>query len=193
MPCQPPGVIVLCGGTSRRMAGLDKTRESLAGTTVMDYLLNSLPSAWEVVCVGEQRATARSVRWCRESPVGGGPVAAIAAGLNHLGQLDAGTCVVVAGDMPFASPALPVLVDMLSKRPELDAVLATDPGGRRQPLLAAYRCVMLRAALPHEPAGVRLMSVVETLATGTVVCETQVTLDVDTQELLEHARHIVGT
>jgi len=193
MPNQPPGVIVLCGGSSRRLAGLDKTRESLAGTTVMDHLLNSLPSGWDVVCVGEQRATTRSVKWCRESPAGGGPVAGIAAGLDHLGQLDTDTCVVVAGDMPFASPALPALVDMLNKRPELDAVLATDPDGRRQPLLAAYRCGMLRAALPHEPAGARLMSVVETLATGTVACETRVTLDVDTPESLEHARHIVGT
>jgi len=193
MPNQPPAVIVLCGGTSSRLAGLDKTRESLAGTTVMDHLLNSLPSGWEVVCVGEQRATTRPVKWCRESPAGGGPVAGIAAGLAHLGQLDTETCVVVGGDMPFASPALPALVDMLNKRPELDAVLATDPDGRRQPLLAAYRCGMLRAAIPQKPAGARLMSVVETLATGTVACETRVTLDVDTPESLEHARHIVRT
>ena len=159
----------------------------------MDHLLNALPSGWDVVCVGEERATTRLVKWCRESPAGGGPVAGIAAGLDHLGRLDTGTCVVVAGDMPFASPAVPALVDMLNARPELDAVLATDPDGRRQPLLAAYRCGMLRAALPHDAAGARLMSVVETLATGTVACESRVTLDVDTPESLEQARHIVGT
>ena len=190
---QRPGVIVLCGGTSRRLAGLDKTRESLAGTTVMDHLLNALPSGWEVVCVGEERATTRLVSWCRESPAGGGPVAGIAAGLGHLGQSNTEICVVVAGDMPFAAPALPALVDRLNERPDLGAVLATDPDGRRQPLLAAYRCGPLRAALPLEPTGARLMSVVETLVTGTVACETQVTLDVDTPESLEKARHIVGT
>ena len=119
MPNQQPVVIVLCGGTSRRMTGRDKTRESLAGTTVLDHLLDALPSGWAVICVGEERATTRSVEWCRESPVGGGPVAGIAAGLEHLEDLrrverlerpDAEICVVVGGDMPFAAPALPTLV-----------------------------------------------------------------------------------
>ena len=187
-----PGVIVLCGGTSRRLDGLDKTRELLAGTTVMDHLLNALPSAWDVVCVGEERATTRSVRWCRETPAGGGPVAGIAAGLDRLGPLGTEICVVVGGDMPFAGPAAPALVDVLNVRPALDAVLATDPGGRWQPLLAAYRCGVLRAALPREPAGARLMNVVEALVTETLACEAQVTLDVDTPEAMEHARHIVG-
>lgn len=195
--------IVLCGGTSRRLAGRDKTRESLAGTTVMDHLLDGLPSGWVVVCVGEERATARPVRWCRESPAGGGPVAGIAAGLDELKRVGHGEglgdlerlraelAVVVGGDMPFAASALPTLVEALSAQPGLDAVLATDPGGRRQPLLAAYRCEALRAVLPREPAGARLMNVVDALVTGTVRCEAEVTLDVDTPEALEQARHIV--
>jgi molybdenum cofactor guanylyltransferase len=193
MPNHQPGVIVLCGGTSRRLPGRDKTRESLAGTTVMDHLLDALPSGWDVVCVGEERVTTRPVEWCRESPSGGGPVAGIAAGLEHLGQRSTEICVVVGGDMPFAAPATPGLVDMLDARPELDAVLATDPDGRRQPLLAAYRCGALRAALPREPAGARLMAVIKALVTGALACEAQVTLDVDTPEALEQARHIVGS
>ena len=194
-------VVVLCGGTSRRLGGVDKTRESLAGTTVMDHLLDAIPSGWAVVCVGERRATTRSVRWCRESPAGGGPVAGIAAGLEHLEhlghlsaeKLTAEICVVVGGDMPFAAAALPTLVDALNAQPGLDAVLAADPDGRTQPLLAAYRSKVLRAALPREPGGARLMAVVDSLATGTVACEAQVILDVDTPEALEQARHIVGT
>ena len=202
MPNQQPVVIVLCGGTSRRMTGRDKTRESLSGTTVLDHLLDALPSGWAVICVGEERATTRSVEWCRESPVGGGPVAGIAAGLEHLEdlrrvecleRLDAEICVVVGGDMPFAAPALPTLVAALNAQPGLDAVLASDPGGRTQPLLAAYRCEALRAALPREPGGARLMTVVDALVTGTVACEVRTTLDVDTPEALERARHIVGT
>ena len=185
--------IVLCGGTSRRLAGRDKTRESLAGTTVMDNLLDALPSAWSVVCVGEERATTRPVRWCRESPAGGGPVAGMAAGLDDLERLQSEICVVVGGDMPFAAAALPTLVDALHAQPALDAVLAVDPSGRRQPLLAAYRCEALRAALPLEPGGARLMAVIDTLVTGTVPCEAQITLDVDTPEALEQARHIVGS
>ena len=193
-------VVVLCGGTSNRLGGVDKTRESLAGTTVMDHLLGGLPSGWPVLCVGEQRATIRSVQWCRESPAGGGPVAGIAAALDHFDRvegLDAANpgnaiCVVVGGDMPFAAPAVPTLVNALNAQPALDAVLATDPGGRTQPLLAAYRSGALRAALPREPGGARLMSVIGELVIGTVACEAQTTLDVDTPESLELARHIVG-
>ncbi len=158
----------------------------------MDHLLDGLPAGWVVVCVGEERPTRRSVRWCRESPAGGGPVAGIAAGLDDLERQQAETCVVVGGDMPFAAAAVPMLADALNAQPELDAVLATDPDGRRQPLLAAYRCEGLKAALPSEPAGARLMAVVDALLTGTLACEAQITLDVDTPEALEQARHIVG-
>jgi molybdopterin-guanine dinucleotide biosynthesis protein A len=192
MPSRQPVVIVLCGGTSRRLAGRDKTREPLAGTTVMDHLLDAVPPAWHVACVGEERATTRSVGWCRESPAGGGPVAGIAAGLEHLHPFGAEICVVVGGDMPFAAPALPALVEALTAQPGLAAVLATDSDGRAQPLLAAYRCVLLRAALPREPGGARLMSVLDSLVAGTMACDSQTTLDVDTPEALEQARHIVG-
>jgi molybdopterin-guanine dinucleotide biosynthesis protein A len=201
-------IIVLCGGTSRRLGGVDKTRESLAGTTVLDHLLDDLPPGWPVICVGEMRATTRSVQWRRESPAGGGPVAGIAAGLEHLKQLGvaidhdaspgnatAGNaiCVVVGGDMPFAAAALPTMVDALNAQPGLDAVLASDPDGRTQPLLAAYRLEALRAALPGESGGARLMAVVDALLVGTVPCDSQTVLDVDTPEALEEARHIVGT
>ena len=189
-PPEQPTVMVLCGGTSRRLGGRDKTRESLAGTTVLDHLLDALPSGWAVVCVGEERATTRSVGWCRESPAGGGPVAGIAAGLK---RLDAEICVMVGGDMPFAAAAVPSLVDALNAQPGLDAVLAMDSDGRRQPLLAAYRSEVLRAALPPAPGGSRLMAVVDGMLTGTVAYGARTTLDVDTPEALERARHLVGT
>jgi molybdopterin-guanine dinucleotide biosynthesis protein A len=170
-----------------------------------------------VLCVGEERATTRSVQWCRESPVGGGPVAGIAAALGQVERLDAtsiGTkpgsskpgsskpgnakpgnaiCVVVGGDMPFAAAALPMLLETLNSQPGLDAVLATDPDGRSQPLLAAYRRDALRAALPSLPGGARLMAVIGGMQIGTVACEAPTTLDVDTPAALEQARHIVGT
>ena len=40
--------------------------------------------------------------------------------------------------MPFAAAAPPALVVALNAEPGLDAVVAVDPGRRRQPLLAAY-------------------------------------------------------
>jgi molybdenum cofactor guanylyltransferase len=196
MPSSPTAVsqtaisaIVLCGGTSRRMGGVDKTRAPLGATTVLDHLLDAMPPCSDIVCVGEQRPTTRAVSWRRESPPGAGPVAGIAAGLL---AVDSSVCVVVGGDMPFAAAALPTLVDALNAQPGLDAVLAVDTGGRTQPLLAAYRSEVLRAALPREPSGARLMAVVDTLVTGTVAFEARITLDVDTPEALERARHTLG-
>jgi CTP:molybdopterin cytidylyltransferase MocA len=93
--------------------------------------------------------------------------------------------------MPFAAAAVPTLVTALQAGSGCDAVLAADPEGRQQPLLAAYRCEALRAALPSEPGGARVMAIVEALVIGTVTCEAHITLDVDTPEALEQARHIV--
>src|SRR5699024_2806292 len=111
------GAIVLCGGTSRRMGGTDKTALPLGGATVLDHLLDALPADWPVVCAGVERPTRRKVGWTREDPPGGGPVAGIAAGLDAVARAAAGAdpatgiavepvvVVVLAGDQPFAGPA----------------------------------------------------------------------------------------
>jgi molybdopterin-guanine dinucleotide biosynthesis protein A len=187
----PPATtaLVTCGGTSRRLGGRDKTREALGASTVLDHLLAALPPGWPVLCVGEERPTCRPVAWAREDPPGGGPVAALAAGLRHV---PTPTCVVVAGDLPFAGPAAADLVAALGDSPEDDAVVGLDGEGRAQPLLAAYRTEALRAALPDDPAGARLMAVLDRLRTSTLELPAPRTLDVDTPEALARARHIVG-
>ena len=146
--------VVLCGGDSRRLGGgSDKTAATLGATTVLDHLLDGLPADWPVVAVGPERPTRRRVRWTRETPAGGGPVAAVAAGLA---LVDTELVVVLAGDMPFAAGAAThlagTLAASLNDDPTTDAVVAVDPGGRENPLLAAYRVTALRDALPHPPA-----------------------------------------
>lgn len=181
--------LVTCGGTSRRLGGRDKTRERLGGSTVLDHLLDALPGSWPVVCVGDERPTTRPATWVREQPPGGGPVAALAAGLGAVGTT---TCVVVAGDMPFAGPAARDLAGALADEDDLEAVVGADGEGRAQPLLAAYRTGALRAALPDDPAGARLMTVLGRVRSTTLALPHPTTLDVDTPEALEEARHIVG-
>jgi molybdopterin-guanine dinucleotide biosynthesis protein A len=138
-------VVVLAGGSSRRF-GADKLGAPLHGSTVLDTVLGSLPGEWPVVVVGPQRECVRPVTWAREDPPGGGPLAGVAAGLD---ALDARFVVVVAGDMPYAGPAVLTLVAALrTAPPEVGAVVALDGQGVPNPLLAAYRVDALRAALP---------------------------------------------
>ena len=189
-PEQPPGTlgdvtaaplrsvlaVVLAGGTSRRFGGGDKTAAALGGTTVTGALVASL-GALPVVVVGPE--------------AGGGPAAALAAGLT--GAEPSHVVVALAGDLPFAGPAVPRLLAALSELPaEVDAALGVDPGGRRQYLLAAYRAAPLRRALEADPGpdGAAMRSVVARLR----VCEVPVTareaLDVDTAADLERARSL---
>lgn len=177
--------VVLCGGAGRRFGG-DKTRADLAGSPVLDHVLDGLPATWPVICVGEPRHTGRPTAWCRERPPGGGPVAAIAAALPHVGTP---VVVLLGGDMPYAAGPAPGLVSRLADAPDVDAVLGSDGEGRLQPLLAAYRTSALRAALPDPAAGTPLMRLVDLLATVVVDLPEGSAVDVDTAEDLEAARH----
>ena len=177
--------VVLCGGAGRRFGG-DKTRADLGGRTVLDHVLDGLPDDWAVVCVGESRPTRRAVSWCREAPAGGGPAAGIAASLP---QVTGPVVVALGGDMPYAARPAPSLVAALEAHPEVEAVVALDGDGRRQPLLAAYRLTALRAALPDPPAGTPLMRLLDRLEVLELPVAAPGSLDVDTREDLEDARH----
>lgn len=148
-------VIVLAGGSSRRF-GSDKLAASLPdGRTVLDHCLLGMPSAWDLVLVGPSRevpsAVADRVRFVRESPIGGGPLAAIAAGLE---VVTADVVCVAPGDAPRAGEVLPLLVAALEAAPLVATAVLSDGEGQANPVLAAYRVRELRDAMPPEPAGV---------------------------------------
>ncbi|GAB3440966.1 hypothetical protein GCM10027517_16220 [Phycicoccus ginsengisoli] len=205
MPDTPVTAVVLCGGTGRRFGG-DKTRAELGGTSILDHLLDGVPAGWTVLCVGDRRPTTRDVTWLREDPPGGGPVAALAAALPHVATP---VLVALGGDMPYAAPAAPLLVARLTAGgtvadahgsgrgeaggdgtdPGVEVVAARDPGGRVQPLLAAYRVDALRAAVPEPAAGAPLMRLLDRLRVEAVEVADPAALDVDTPDDLERARH----
>ena len=179
--------VVLCGGTGRRFGG-DKTQALIDGVPVLDHVVGQLPPSWPVVCVGPARPTVAPVTWVREEPPGGGPVAALAAGLA---EVSSPVVVVLGGDMPYAAPAATALVAALLADPAVDAVVGRDPQGRTQPLLAAYRTEALRRAVPDPSAGVALMRVVDALVHADLPTDSRAALDIDTREDLQTARHRV--
>ncbi|MCH8614236.1 molybdenum cofactor guanylyltransferase [Arsenicicoccus dermatophilus] len=180
-------VVVLCGGTSERMGGQDKTAATLDDTTVLDHLLGRLPAGWEVVCVGQERPTTRPVGWTREEPPLGGPAAGIAAGAA---LSTTPVTVVIAGDLPFAGEAAELVVAAFERRrPGVEAVAIVDETGQLQPLLAAYDTHALRGAFP---SGTRDVSVHRQAAavrmSGVEAPTTHALLDVDTPADLDTAR-----
>ncbi|MBG0853839.1 nucleotidyltransferase family protein [Streptomyces spinoverrucosus] len=138
--------IVLAGGAARRLGGADKPGVRVGGRPLLDRVLAACADAWTTVVVADPRPTARPVTWTREDPPGGGPLAALAAGLPLTG---ADRVVVLSADLPFlGEPTVKGLLAELEAGPA-DGALLTDPGGRDQPLVAAYRAPRLRETLAH--------------------------------------------
>ncbi|GAA4351461.1 molybdenum cofactor guanylyltransferase [Angustibacter luteus] len=182
-------VVVLAGGGSRRL-GHDKLAARLDGVSVLDRLLAGVRGAAPdvpVLVVGARRATSVPVRWVREEPPGGGPVAGLARALDEVP--DEAVLAVLAGDQPFAGAALPALLAAWPAQD--DGVCAVDDGGRRQPLLALYRAGALRAAVGPSPVGRSMRSVLAGLALVEVAVPEPLLLDVDTEADLDRARRQV--
>ncbi|MFE3016873.1 DUF6457 domain-containing protein [Streptomyces sp. NPDC059256] len=78
--------IVLAGGRAQRLGGVDKPGLSVGGRTLLDRVLAACRGARRTVVVGGRRGTERPVVWAQENPPGGGPVAALDAGLRQLAR-----------------------------------------------------------------------------------------------------------
>ncbi|WP_282701137.1 NTP transferase domain-containing protein [Streptomyces sp. CC219B] len=136
--------VVLAGGAARRLGGADKPGLRVGGRALLDRVLAACADARTTVVVADPRPTARPVTWEREDPPGGGPLAALAAGLR---PTTAGHVVVLSADLPFLDAGtVRRLLAALRDTPADGAVL-TDTDGRDQPLVAAYRASALRRAL----------------------------------------------
>lgn len=187
----PAFVVVLAGGTSRRLGGVDKTALDLAGRSVLARLLDDLADL-PVVVVGPRQDVGHDVLWTREDPPLGGPLAAAAAGVaaGLAAHPDAEVVVLVAGDQPFAGAAVAPLRGALG--PEVDAVLAAGPDGRTQPLLAAYRLIAVRERLAGEVHGRPARDLLRDLRTVTVPVGAGAALDVDDAADLTAARALAA-
>lgn len=181
-------VVVLAGGWSRRF-GADKLTAPLGGTSVLERAVAGIPAGWPVVLVGPPRPLTRpGARWVREDPPGGGPLAAVLAGLA---ACDGEVAAVLAGDMPAGGAVLPRLVAALGADEGAGAAVAEDDDGRVTPLLGVYR----RSSLVHlglgSGHGGRAMALLDagylSVRVGAAAAR-----DVDTPEALAEAEADLG-
>ncbi|MFK4099474.1 NTP transferase domain-containing protein [Streptomyces sp. NPDC019531] len=137
-------VVVLAGGAARRLGGADKPGVRVGGRPLLDRVLAACPDARTTVVVADPRPTSRPVTWAREDPPGGGPLAALDAGLRHT---TAPYVLVFSADLPFLQEGTVRLLVTVLRTGGADGVLLTDADGRDQPLVAAYRAPSLRHEL----------------------------------------------
>ncbi|MDP9987676.1 NTP transferase domain-containing protein [Arthrobacter sp. FW306-05-C] len=161
--------LILAGGRSSRLGGVPKQSLVFQGQTLLERALDAAAGARRTVVVGDsaflpsQSTTPRPVSpaaWpadvltCREEPPFAGPAAAIAAGLNTLGENGGAApfTLVLACDMPLASEAVAVLRKALAAsaaRPGGGGgggVMALAGDGKVQPLAAFYSTPGLKQA-----------------------------------------------
>jgi molybdopterin-guanine dinucleotide biosynthesis protein A len=146
--------IVLAGGSARRLGGVAKPQLDVAGSTLLDRVVDAVRSAEVVVVAGPHQPVTGSVCWSQEQPPGGGPVAALAAALP---LTTAPVVVVLAGDLPWIAPAVPAL---LAAVPPGGLALLVDRSGRLNHLAAAWSREALTRALDRvgEPRGAAVRS-----------------------------------
>ncbi len=142
MQSKNASVIVLSGGTSRRF-GRDKSQAKIAGKSLIALILESIPSEFKIVIVGQDPKIESSLYQCvHEEPIGGGPVAGFKAGLD---ASESELVALIATDMPFASGLVLHLINSI--RVHDDAVMYVDAKGFKQPLAAVYRSKSVKRAL----------------------------------------------
>ena len=164
--------VVLAGGASRRFRP-DKLAEQLDGEPLLDHVLASLPEqVTTVIVVGAVREVTRPVIFASEEPPGGGPAAALVAGLRRALDESNDAIVTLPGDSPLAGQAAGVLLSRLGSEPNIEAVVGIDSAGHEQPLELALRRAaaeqLLAAAGPSGAAGVSARRLLDALRPGLV-------------------------
>ncbi|BAJ29674.1 putative molybdopterin-guanine dinucleotide biosynthesis protein A [Kitasatospora setae KM-6054] len=176
------------GGAGRRLGGADKPALTVGGRPLLDLVLAACPDARQLLVVGPERRTERAgVRWLREDPPGGGPVAAVAAALP---EVTAPRLLLLAADLPFLDVATVRRLLAALDDPARDGALLVDADGRDQPLAAAYRTAALRTALAAlgDPAGRPLRALLAGLRLARLPDPADASFDCDTWTDLAEAR-----
>lgn len=179
--------LILTGGRSSRF-GSDKSLAMLKGQSLLSHLLTDLAVNIEVVIVGPTfESQLRPLKFVQEDPAGGGPVAAVDAGLA---MISTEFVALVATDMPFAATVIHELANSLES--SIDGLVPIDAEGVPQTLCAIYRTSALRNALTTlgSPQGRSMRSLTALLQLREIELSASLKsrlLDIDTPEELQQA------
>ncbi|WP_406420798.1 molybdenum cofactor guanylyltransferase [Streptomyces sp. NBC_00873] len=183
--------IVLAGGAAKRLGGADKPALRVGGRALLDRVLAACADAAATVVVGGRRPTVRPVTWVREEPQGGGPLAALGAGVR---LTTAGHLLVLSADLPFLGESTVKELLAAAAHGERDGALCVDQDRRDQPLVAVYRSEPLRrelallAAEHGSLAGLPLRLLTHELDLARVEAGPLASFDCDTWEDIAAAR-----
>jgi molybdopterin-guanine dinucleotide biosynthesis protein A len=164
---------------------------------VLDHTLAALPEAFALIVVGPERPTGRPVTFTREQPAGGGPAAALIAGMRLAVTAQPDAIAVLPGDAPAAGRGAAVLLDALGDS-AADSVVATDADGGWQPLQLALRPAaaqqLVDLAGPDGAAGQSVRRLLARLdpPPQPVMLEPAVLFDIDTPDQLLLWRRLAG-
>ena len=156
--------IVIAGGEARRFGADKLALRDAEGRSLLEVTVAGVAQiADPVIVVGPERPGFRQlddpgtpssvaqlaqsdrgvVIWTREDPPGGGPCAALIAGLACVPD-DTTHVAVLAGDAPAGGDAVTALRQVID---DAAAAVVTDSSGREQPMTAVYAVTPLKAAV----------------------------------------------
>ena len=142
-------VIILAGGRSQRMGGIDKSTISLNGTRLIDHLLTGVQELGvdrDNVVIVSTKTLAEGITHTAEKPAFGGPLAGISAGISAL-PAAAGLVAILSVDAPDSWKLMPELSNALARNAERDAAIIKDSAGIANPLCSVWEVSKLRQSL----------------------------------------------
>lgn len=169
--------IVLAGGRSSRLGGIDKLLLRIDGLELLARVVAAVAHLDHVVVVGPRRELdlVRPVTWVREEPPFGGPADAVAAGLHALDPADDDQILVLAGDLIRPDLVVEALLAAAGNR------VGVDVDGHRQWACSRVRARDLRNALSElDTPGAPLRSLIMGVAPRDVSLSTEAVADLDT-------------
>ncbi len=176
--------IIVAGGRGSRLGGIDKPALRTEGKTLLAHAIAAVGGARRVSVVRATDDVPVDGRITRtvELPPRSGPASAIAAGLADLGPVERGAAplvAVLAADLAHSGDAFAAL-QRHPVPPAADGLLAVDPEGRDQPLLAIYRTAALTEAVGARPTdGLGVSATIAGLVLERIPLDQRLCADVD--------------